>query len=854
MRIPLLRSVDGVEAPSAPILHVGHALAQGVRGVWVFSNVAPPLATGANQPVTGHPNPSVHDLLTNRASDFYDFNVAYARRPYPLGGYGLALIGPYVTPSPAFTGVWNYAGLPETAPWIRDCTTRGTMLVVRRHLNPRLWLGQTPTTFIGCRQANTSFGLKCGTSPPEFWFGNTILSFTRPASFGTIGTSSTPGVDGTVSAIAAVAGTRGMAVYIDGLLVASSGTPVTRTEGTAQSQARFSADLFQELFFVAHLDAEWSASQVIEWTRDPFVFVRPPRVIGGGSLLALEPEPEEPPAGTGTIIVRKVTNPGDAADLFTFRASPDLGSFALADGESYALEGLAPGTYSITEDPLSGWESEGDPIVSSGDPVDALVLDDSETIEVEFHNLFIGDDPDPDPDPDTEPPDVDDDLEITDCPAATVLLTNLALSRIGVSRKIVDLTEDSQEAEQIRLVYELSLQATLRDRAWPFATRYAALTRVSGSIPSPVNADYTFTYRLPGDCVFARRLVVARGTGVNPTPPPMRIGNDILFTNEVNPTLEYTARVSCPAAQGDATFRSAWAWRMAHEMAPALSRMDNRETHCWTQYQAALAVADTFLRLGSPGVRANDDSDPDVLCLAVKTQVINMGLVRIGAQTVANLATEQSREALTALLVYEDELRATLRDYAWPFATAYADGLTVIAGSTTTHATPDYRYAYRLPSDWVYVRRIVKPKQTVGVGRVFDPAPDPFLTGSDGSGGLLYTDVVDVAIEYTARTPCALARGDVLFREAVSWRLGAALAPSLAVPNPEAEEQTGRTPTPREPRSSEGGLVRLEQLRYQRAQFCLAMYQRALGMARAAAGNEQQREPDGPASWIRARG
>lgn len=499
-------------------------------------------------------------------------------------------------------------------------------------------------------------------------------------------------------------------------------------------------------------------------------------------------------------------------------------------------------------------------------------------------------------------PDLNDDLADAACVGPTTKVVNMALGRIGVNKPIVTLaTEASPEAEQVRLVYDLALQATLRDRAWPFATRYATLTLLAGTATTPANGDWQYAYRLPDDALYARRLVTGRGTAVDPTPPPFRLGTGVLFTNEVGAKLEYTARVACPARITDATFLNAWAWRLAHELAPALSRMPDRAQQCWAMYQAVLEAADTFLRLGSPGTRpAADPADPDALCAAVKLKVINIGLVRIGAHTIADLANEQSREAVAASLVYEDELKATLRDFPWAFATRYADPLTLVRGpawdtatvqawsstqayvagdtvkqagtvyycvlahtnqvppnatywttTPTTEANADWTYAYRLPSDSLLARRLVRR----GTGRTFDPNPPQYRLGSDDPGGLIFADEQDPVLEYTVRPKCALSIGDALFRDACAWRMAAVLAPSLAAVEPDAAEQTGRTPDPSTPRRSEGGALRLQQLREQRARWAWGMYQRALLIAEASHANEQQpaRTDEGDADWIRGR-
>lgn len=499
-------------------------------------------------------------------------------------------------------------------------------------------------------------------------------------------------------------------------------------------------------------------------------------------------------------------------------------------------------------------------------------------------------------------PDITDDLADTACVTPTTKVANLALSRVGVNKQIGTLlTEASPEATAIRLHYDLALQGTLGDRPWRFATRYATLTLLTGSVASPANGEWTYAHRLPDNCLVPRRLVTARGRAIDPEGPPFQLGQGVLFTNETSAKLEYTARIHCPARVTDTVFLNAWAWRLAHEIAPALTRMPEKVKQCWDQYQAALAVEDGFRRLGNPGLRPTaDPNDPDTACAAVKLQVINVGLVRIGAQTIADLATEQSREAVSAALVYEDELKATLRDFPWGFAKRYADPLTLVRGpawatatvqawsasqaytagdvvtsggtvyycllahtnqvppnatywttTPTTAANVDWQYAYRVPADSLMARRLVRR----GTGRAFDPNPPTFELGSDAAGDLIFAQESDLVLEYTIRPNCALSIGDALFRDAFAWRIAAVLAPSLAALEPEQAEQIGRVPEADAPRRSESGALRLQQLREQRARWAWGMYGRALVLARSSAANEQQQErsDEGDADWIRGR-
>jgi hypothetical protein len=552
----------------------------------------------------------------------------------------------------------------------------------------------------------------------------------------------------------------------------------------------------------------------------------------------------------------------------------------------------------------------------------------------------FGPDPEPPEEPPTEDPpgggtDPDDppegpgDFEAS-CLAASTTVLGIALGRIGIS-KSVGIADNSAEALMARLVWNHAVDTTLRDFPWPFATRYAHLTLVSGSLALPVNRDWTYSYRRPIDCVFERRIAVDRSGAVDPTPPPFALSSDagaavapltisaisvanptvvtigahdfvtgagvviagsnstpsingtwivtvidathvsipiavtvagtlgtltrlapgggLIYTNEPNAILEYTRRPACPAGLGDALFQDSLAWRVALDLAPALTRIPNLGAALHEQYQASLVKAREVLRPGNPGVRTSVDPDGLDLgagCAAANVAVVNRALIRIGARTIANLDTEQSREAAGARAIFQAELEACLREFPWSFCTKYEPALTWVAGTATTPANDDWAYSYRYPNDCVFVRRIVTESR-----REFARAPEHFRVGQDADGNLLFCNRENPTIEYTARIPCVVGRGDALFNDAFAWRLAACLAPSLAQVDPATTEQLGRGPAeqPKERKVTEA------QLRARAAQSAWAMYYGVITKAQRADANEAQPTTDrGDADWIRDRG
>lgn len=191
----------------------------------------------------------------------------------------------------------------------------------------------------------------------------------------------------------------------------------------------------------------------------------------------------------------------------------------------------------------------------------------------------------------------------TSCLTASTRIVNQALVEIGITKPIVNLaTEQTPAAVTARLFYADAVLEVLRAFTWPFATRYATLVLVDGTDTEAVNGDWQYSYRLPADCVFARRLVNPDGSkrAFDPNPPKFRLGSDddrLLYTDvavdtDTNaPELEYTFRPDCAARAGDALFRRALKWLLASHLAPSLEKTKITQAECWAAFQAALTDA-----------------------------------------------------------------------------------------------------------------------------------------------------------------------------------------------------------------------------------------------------------------------
>ena len=86
----------------------------------------------------------------------------------------------------------------------------------------------------------------------------------------------------------------------------------------------------------------------------------------------------------GTIVVKKQTVPAGSSQSFAFTASYNSSGFSLSDGQSNTSGALAPGSYSVREAPVAGWDSSA--TCSDGSPVTNIEVSAGETVTCTFTN------------------------------------------------------------------------------------------------------------------------------------------------------------------------------------------------------------------------------------------------------------------------------------------------------------------------------------------------------------------------------------------------------------------------------------------------------------------------------------
>lgn len=160
-----------------------------------------------------------------------------------------------------------------------------------------------------------------------------------------------------------------------------------------------------------------------------------------------------------------------------------------------------------------------------------------------------------------------------------VSICNAALLRIGVARRIESLTEPSAEARYCAGLYPVVLDQALSEYPWGFACRVAELAPVAEKAPP----GWSWRYALPTDCL--RLLEIFDSAGPKRSAPgyvyeQIRGESGRQIVCNLSPCLvRYVGRMR-DAAGFSAPFASALAWRIAADLAVALSGDPSRMKMC----------------------------------------------------------------------------------------------------------------------------------------------------------------------------------------------------------------------------------------------------------------------------------
>ena len=167
-------------------------------------------------------------------------------------------------------------------------------------------------------------------------------------------------------------------------------------------------------------------------------------------------------------------------------------------------------------------------------------------------------------------------------------ICNIALGRIGVAN-IERIDEASEAARLCNRYYDFTRSNVLERFPWTFAARREQLALLDVT-PTP---DFKYAYRYPQDALCIQKMFNQHFVGY-PWQNQYKIAGDkegrVIYTNIENAWIEYTANVS-DASQFDAQFIEALSWKLAAEIAYALTGNTQLMQMCVQAYNAYFAEA-----------------------------------------------------------------------------------------------------------------------------------------------------------------------------------------------------------------------------------------------------------------------
>lgn len=159
-----------------------------------------------------------------------------------------------------------------------------------------------------------------------------------------------------------------------------------------------------------------------------------------------------------------------------------------------------------------------------------------------------------------------------------------------------------------------------------------------------------------------------------------------------------------------------------------------------------------------------------------ETEICNQALLHLGnTRTIQDLTTDRSTEAKACRVFYPQARDEVLRDFPWTFAKRVV-ALALIG----TDPVEGWGYSYRLPSDYLAVRALPNTYTRVAT----PDTREPYVLASDATGGLLYTDLADATLEYTAQVT-DVTQYPPDFVKALAFLLASYIAPSVTGGDPD---------------------------------------------------------------------
>lgn len=163
--------------------------------------------------------------------------------------------------------------------------------------------------------------------------------------------------------------------------------------------------------------------------------------------------------------------------------------------------------------------------------------------------------------------------------ATKIQAYNLTLLHLGVGKRVASLTENSAERTTLDLIWDDAVDELLRDFEFPWAGTKRALGLVTTKGDTGhLDDNYTYAYRYPADCLYARRIDSGVRTDYRKSRIPYKIISDaqgqLILTDKESAVLEFTSVLGREPARWPSDFLWAVSYRKAMYAAPALTKGD----------------------------------------------------------------------------------------------------------------------------------------------------------------------------------------------------------------------------------------------------------------------------------------
>lgn len=162
-------------------------------------------------------------------------------------------------------------------------------------------------------------------------------------------------------------------------------------------------------------------------------------------------------------------------------------------------------------------------------------------------------------------------------PVNQISICNSALIKVGADR-ISSITQDTRSAVLLNAIWDQVRDAVLRAHPWNFAIKRVTLNP-TGTAPE---YEYDYAFDLPNDCL---RVLEHQYNDVD-----FIVENGQILTDEATFPCRYIYRNDDPS-DWDACFAEALSWRLARELAYAITQSSTLADQCEKSYMKALAEA-----------------------------------------------------------------------------------------------------------------------------------------------------------------------------------------------------------------------------------------------------------------------